>query len=407
MAYVDGNEVWVATNDGSQRARLSSGEGDWRQVAQSDLGYIVGVELESPLSQLSRFAVWDPNGNRIKSGALGASLTGEMTYPLSLDLTPDAGLIVYGFKEEISNPAPALNEGFFVKGSSDPSNAEPTRIPNVRFPTLSGTRVVGSIGPEVVGVQNPSSTLNSTFSAWIDIPAGGRELRRTDVPATGDALALEFKYDGAGTRIGLLAASAVGVLPTFPAAFDCFINTDTTATNPSWLQDGSAIAWQDAGGVKIGGRPINASDPCVLAHGPMTISTTGKSPSMGPFDVARYLSAHQQPPVVLPINPTVIAPRSAKLAAFLKSGLAVKVSHPGGGKVTLTLTVMPKQVGKRGSKPITIATAKGSLVAGKTSSLKLKFTKTGKGLKKKLKGDKATLTVTAGGGTTTKSIKLK
>ena len=102
VAYLDGNEVWVSNTDGSQKIRLSSGEGDWRAVAQADDGHIVGVQLEAgKISQLSRFTVWNPSGQRIRFGALSATSNGSFAYPLSLDLTNGGGLIIYGFSQYI------------------------------------------------------------------------------------------------------------------------------------------------------------------------------------------------------------------------------------------------------------------------------------------------------------------
>ncbi|MDO9355078.1 MAG: hypothetical protein Q7T55_15370, partial [Solirubrobacteraceae bacterium] len=63
-------------------------------------------------------------------------------------------------------------------------------------------------------------------------------------------------------------------------------------------------------------------------------------------------------------------------------------------------------VGQKGKKPITIASGSGNAIAGKGTTVKVKPSKKGKALKKKLKGKRAKLTVTIDGVSTTVEIKL-
>ena len=115
VAYIDGNEVWLSTLDGSQKVRLSSGEGDWRDVAVSDQGFVVGIRLESgKVADLSSFTVWDPQGKRIKFGPLvGLRNGGSNAHPLNLQISPDGGLLVYGFSNFVYGfPVGQLTTGF-------------------------------------------------------------------------------------------------------------------------------------------------------------------------------------------------------------------------------------------------------------------------------------------------------
>lgn len=397
VAYLDGKEVWVAKTDGSQRIRLSSGEGDWTAVSQADDGHIVGVQLEAgKIAQLSRFTVWNPNGQRIRFGALSATSNGSFAYPLSLDLTNGGGLIVHGFSQYIYGfPVGQLNEGFFLKASADASIQEPVRVMGARYPTLVGTRVVGRISDTQVGLQDPGSTGSDVFTPWISLNDPGGKVRRTDVSANGQFTAIEVEFDGNPTPRKIYMGKWAGLGGAY--VDDCLLQVDASAIEPSISQDGSEFAWQDGGGVKVAGIPnFNGAAACQLTRAPITISPTGSYPSIGQFNLAVA-----QQPVITP-------PTSLKLSKLLsRSGVSISVQSAVGGKATIKLTVTPKSVGKKGKKPIVIASAKTTLLPNVAKSIKLKLNKAGKKLKKKLKRKKAKLSITVGGQTTVVNVKIK
>ncbi|MDQ2700629.1 MAG: hypothetical protein M3Y23_04800, partial [Actinomycetota bacterium] len=71
LAYVDQKEVWVSTPDGNSKVRLSSGENEWRSVAASDGGKLMGVRLEEgKIFQLSRMQLWGKDGKVVSQGPL-------------------------------------------------------------------------------------------------------------------------------------------------------------------------------------------------------------------------------------------------------------------------------------------------------------------------------------------------
>lgn len=404
VAYLDGKEVWVSTTDGANRMRLSSGEGDWTAVAQSDLGYIVGVQLEAgKIANLSRFTVWDPSGKRIHFGPLAGNSAGSNAYPLSLDLTPDGGLIVYGFSQLIYGfPTSTLTQGHYLLPSATRSAPVPEPYKNtaVRWPTLVGERIVGTPDMVVNSVQEAGSTGSTTFAPWADFSGTGGEVHRTDVAATGTVFAAEIYIAGPPevNKIAVIHTSGLGVLPLLGG--DCFLDADGLAKEPSVSQDATTIAWQDGGGVKVGGVPtFTGAEPCVLTKAAVTISPTGSFPSIGAFDVPAFTRASK---------PQITAPKSQSLARLLKSGMVVRIASLPGGKATVKLSVKPRVVGRRGSKPIVIASGKGDVAAGGAAAkIKLKMNRKGRSLKRRLKGKRATLTATIGGESTTKSIKLK
>lgn len=411
VAYLDGNEVWVATTDGATRARLSSGEGDWRAVAQSDQGYIVGVQLEAgKIANLSRFTVWDPAGNRIRFGPLAGNSSGLSAYPLSLEITPDGGLLVYGYSRYVyAYPVGSLYEGHYLLPTTTVAAPVPEPYSNtsIRWPTLVGERIVGTPDANSNQVQEAGSIGSTTFAPWADFSGvAGADLHRTDVAATGTIFASELYFAGPPevNKIAVVPVSGLGLLPLLPG--DCFLDADANARQPTLSQDGTLIAWQDGGGVKVAGVPtFSGAEPCVLTKPPVTISPTGSYPSIGPFNVAALNAGPPAPPESAP---TISAPKSLNLAKLLKSGLVVSVSSTPGGKATVQLTVKPKSVGRRGSKPIVIASGSAVVPAGGAAKkIKLKMTRKGRSLKRRLKGKRATLTATIGGVSSTKTIKLK
>lgn len=406
VAYLDGNEVWVATTDGVTRARLSSGEGDWRAVAQSDQGYIVGVRLEAgKIANLSVFTVWDPAGKRIHFGPLAGNGAGSNAYPLSLDITPDGGLLVYGYSLYIYGfPVGSLTQGHYLLPSATTAAPVPEPYSNtsIRWPTLVGERIVGTPDASSNAVQEAGSIGGTTFVPWADFSGvSGAELHRTDVAATGTVFASELYFAGPPevNKIAIVPTPGLG-LPLTPG--DCFLDADAQARQPSLSQDATLIAWQDGGGVKVGGVPtFSGAEPCVLTKPPVTISPTGSYPSIGPFNVAALISSPAY-------KPKLSAPKTVKLAKLLKSGLVVRVSSVPGGKATVKLTVKPKSVGRKGRKAIVIASGSAVVPAGGIAKkIKVKMTRTGRSLKRRLKGKRATLTATIGGLSAAKTIKLK
>lgn len=403
IAYIDGNEVWVSSDDGARKVRLSAGENDWREVAQSDQGYVVGTRREAgKISQLTSFTIWDPSGKVVHFGSLSGDFGGLNAYPLSFDITPSGGNLVYGFSHFVQGfPTSTLTTGTYLKVSADASTALPLKITSAKYPTLFGTRIVGTDDENVL-TQDPSSIGSNNFAYWFNWTDAIRDVTRTDVSANGIISSTEMQTDGAVVdQVGVIKWGTFGASASY--VDDCLLPISGNARNVSISQDATKMTWGDSRGVVVSPTPnLRPGGPanCEMPAAPVVISATGSYPSYGPFNV--------QAAVDLPTNsPTITAPKATKLATFLKKGLTITVTSPISGKATAKLTVKPKSVGKRGKKPITIATGRVNVTANVATKLKLKFSKTGKKLKKKLKRKKATLTVTVGGVTTSKTLKLK
>lgn len=407
VAYIDANEVWVSSDDGAQKVRLSAGQGDWREVAQSDLGYIVGTRRTAGLiSQTASFTVWNPSGQIVHFGSLSGAYTGGLNiYPNGIDITPSGGNIVYGFSASNSHSSSA-GKGIYLKVSADATTAVPQAMYGGQYPTLVGTRNVAAVSSSIAGLQDPSSIGVDSFAPWINFPttdAGhplyNLVLTRTDVSATGTVTASEFRDDSFYTqKVNLGKWTSLG--GTY--IDDCMLPTAGLPSNVSVSQDGSTVTWRDDRGVVLAGVPdFSGPATCNLTRAPSVVSASGIYPSYGPFNVAAAAIAAPAVP-----KPKLSVSSSIKLNS-LKSGVKVSVTSAVAGKAKLTLTIKPSKVGKKGKKLITLATGSANVAAGVKKKIKLKFTSAGKKLKKKLKGKKATLTLSVGGQKTAKTVKLK
>ncbi len=313
VAYVGADkEVWISSLDGAIKERLSAGEGDWIDTAQSDTGWVVGVRnTPGRVAQLSTFRVWNPQGAAVYNGPLAGEL-GSNAYPLSLDLTNDGRGIIYGFSNFQSG---SFTEGHYFLPSETVVSpvGGPYKQIDKRYPTLfGGTRVVAALDRTWAGVQDTGGSGSTTFVPWLNValaPLTNVRIRRTDVAASGTVVAIEITnglYDlPVDERIGVAPVSAIG--GTFGTG-DCFLPTDGNATSASLSQDGSAIAWTDSGGVKVGGIPdFSGAEPCVLTRPAVIIAGGGRFPSIGTMSAAAIRAART--PAVVPPPPTA-APKS-------------------------------------------------------------------------------------------------
>lgn len=405
VAYIDGNEVWVASDDGARKLRLSGGENDWREVAQSDQGYIVGTRREAgKISQLASFTVWDPSGKLYRFGSLSGAFTGGLNiYPLSIDITPSGGNIVYGFSAANFDFTSA-GKGAYLKVSADATTAVPTALQGLMYPTLVGSRIVGTDGVGQVRVQDPSSIGSPNYVPWWNMTLVDHELHRFDGSADGTLFASEWENEtNSLAQVDRVVMWKYGGFPTDSYIDDCLLPIVGPVHNVSVAPAGNLLTWADDRGVVIAPAPnmYSGGPPnCALASPPRVLAATGTYPSYGPFNV----------PEVTPTGvakPTMSVSSSVKLSKALKSGFTVKVTSLSAGKAKVALTIKPSKVGKRGNKLITLATGSAAVTAGQVKSIKVKFTSAGKKLKKKLKGKKATLTVTVGAASTSKTVKLK
>jgi hypothetical protein len=439
VAYLDNGEVWLASLDGTQKARLAApvvnGDGDtenWLDVAQSDGGRIVAVRNKpGRMSSFNWFKIWEPDGSSTVEGPLNApSGWATYTYPLGFDITADGSHLVYGYSNSSACCEITYARGFYVRPATS-SSLDPIDTGSQTHPALLGSRVIAlddSTAPSIVSVQdadagNPYST---AFTPWLDTSLVGLDLNGVDVAADGRLAALGYEQWDGGTqtvgRIDVLAIQGVDQEPTFPAAVDCSLPAAGVARDASLAQDAGAIAWTDDGGVKVAGSPTTAADPCVMGSAPVVISATGSYPSIGGANVAAFLPKPPAtpPPAVpgpspgplgpgagAPLAPVVTLPSKVTAKALAgKRGVPVKVAVNVPGNVSITGTVPARRLGRRG-KPVVVATGKRSAQAAGTVTIRLRLTAVGRKRVRRLKGARLTLRIVQGSRSVKKVVRLR
>ena len=88
------------------------------------------------------------------------------------------------------------------------------------------------------------------------------------------------------------------------------------------------------------------------------------------------------------------------------SGTTIQVAVGKAGKVTVTVTVPARSVGRKGA-PVVIAAGTATAKSAGQLAVKLKPTKLGKKLKSKLRRKRVKIVIKSGGKATTKTITLR
>ncbi len=416
IAYVDQNEIWVSSFDGTQKALLSDGEGDWRVVAAADNGRVLGVRNEAgKVSQLAKIQLWGSDGQTISQGPLPYSTYGWSTYaaPLGLDLSADGIFLAYGYAGQIGS---GWFSGHNVVNSDTKTNNTPIGQDGYQWPTMFGQQVVAKQGSNSIAVFQPAGEgpFGHTFTGFIDASgATGFTLQRTDVAATGRLAAMDL--DGTTDKIAVVSLSGMTAGAAVGDTVNCFLPATGSAANATFSQDGQFVAWQDVEGIKIAGVPTAANNPCVFSSPPVLISATGSSPSIGGSDVRTLRptapgggtgGGTDDEPASKPLIVTLPAKVTAA-ALTSKAGLPLKVTVPAGGKIAVTASVPASRLGLKGNKAVVIATGSASPKSAGQVSVKLRLNAKGRKYRKRLRGLTLTLKITQGAKTTTKTIRLR
>lgn len=433
VAYVDKGEVWLASLDGTKKARLATpvvnGAGEtenWLDVAQSDGGRIVAVRNKpGRLSSFSWFKIWEPDGSSTVEGPLNApSGWSVYVYPLGFDITGDGKHLVYGYSNSSGCCPITFARGTYVRPASN-SVLTPINTAGQTHPSLFGSRVISledASSPAIIDVQDADggNPYTDAFTPWLDTSGVGLDLEGVDVAANGRMAALGFEAWNGGTqtvgKIAVLAIQGVDQAPAFPAAVDCFLPAAGIARDASLAQDASAIAWKDDGGVKVAGTPSTAADPCVTG-GPVVLSPTGTNPSIGGADLAAFLPkpppTSPPPPAVpgpgatAPRAPVFTLPKHMTAKALARSrGVAVKVRVSGPGKVSIRGTVPARRLGHSG-KPVVVASGTRVARAAGTLTIRMRLTAVGRKRVRRLKGARLTVRIKQGARSATRIVRLR
>ena len=393
VAYIDGGQVWVSTLDGSSKRSLSGPSPDekqWTEVAQSDQGWILGVRREpSKQGYLNATTLWGPDGGVAGNGALtGKPGWSVNAYPVTLDLTPDGKVVIYGYSlSRIGGGGYEAAFGTYAEGSTN-WYIDPFDVEDVKSGMLVGSRMVGWSGGTVY-LQRASGQppYSKEFDPWFGVSG----VWQVDVSATGKVVAVELE----NKQIAMVPFAGLGAPPPTDGS-DCMLPVVGEASDVSISQDGTSMAWHDARGVVVAGTPVWFPSlevtTCNLSRPPVVISASGEMPSIGPTTAA----TPPTPAGSKSARPSFVKPPKNVKAAALKAGVVFKIRVAKPGKVSAT--------GKVGAKLVASGAAKAAKAG--VVKVKLKATRAYRGKLGSLVGKKLKVRVSAGGKATTLTRKL-
>lgn len=462
VAYTDQGSVWLSSLDGSQKVKLAAphvnaaGETEpYIDVAQADSGRIVAARnVAGRTSRFSSFRVWEPDGSSTVQGSLNAP-PGFLTYsyPLGFDITASGDFLVYGYGNSTICCPQSFDQGTYVRAANN-LPVDPVVVQKTA-PSLLGDRMIAledSFSPTRVDVQDADAgnPFTSAFSPWLDTSGVGLEIDDVDIAATDRLIALSFEGEEGGQTVGkiaVIATQGVSQPVAFPATVDCFLPASGVAGEPSLSPDAASVAWKDDQGVKVAGVPTTAADPCVLSRPAVTLSPTGRYPSIGGADIRAFLPPVTTPPPgggtpvtgpstsgsgapgTRPSSPGSGAPKapagttgSAAVAATAltlrlrarltakavasRAGVPVDVGVPRAGVVSVRVTVPAKRLRKRGS-PVLLAAGKGTAKAAGALRVRVRGTARARRSLRRLRGATVTVKVTQSGTSSSRKVTLR
>jgi len=293
VSYTQGGSLWLSSLNGKQKRKLAAkpkGKVKWIETAQSDNGRVIAIKRDpAKIANLNSYVAWGPTGKRIIQGSLTAD-SGWLSYvmPLSLDLSSDGKILVYGYQYYTYNyPVSNLENGTSVKSLSA-AYLKPINIVGELWPTMVGNRIVAQQQDVFAGVQKANKApYGDDFSGWFSTDSLGLNLQRTDVSANKKVAAAELvSPSGDDRNLSVILVSKISGLGGTIGSGACLLPSKGQAENVSISQDGKSIAWQDNRGVVVAGSPtFGGTDVCKLTRGIKVIAKGGTYPSIGPAKV--------------------------------------------------------------------------------------------------------------------------
>jgi len=293
VSYTQGGSLWLSSLNGKQKRKLAAkpkGKVKWIETAQSDNGRVIAVKRDpAKIANLNSYVLWGPTGKRIIQGSLTTD-SGWTSYvlPLSLDLSSNGKVVVYGYQYFTYNyPVSSMEQGTSVK-SVTAAYLNPINLVGEQWPTIVGTRIVASQQDVFAGVQKADKApYGNDFSGWFSVDGTGYTLQRTDVAANKKVAVAELEPSASDSNDpSVLLASRISGLGGSTLAGACVLPSKGDAENASISQDGKSIAWEDDRGVVVAGVPtFGGSDVCKLTRGIKVIAKGGTFPSIGPAKV--------------------------------------------------------------------------------------------------------------------------
>jgi hypothetical protein len=463
VAYVDNDNVWLSSPDGTQKLQLTNtGTPDrpWGWPSQGPDGKTVAYHSDNFTledgTQTTRpvLYLYGPDGNYATSNLLprSSSAIGGAVYPIGLDMDWDSKTVAFGY-HACGFACNSSWEGYWLTYSDQqPMNpSDPQGQADLYFPTFYNHRVISSDSGGRIFVQPdvPEAPFTSSYQMWLDETPDFR-LSRATVSMTGNFVALDWtQYDataqdeiGEGTAIG----RDQGQIPSDVTQL-CNLPAAGTPHNLTFSPDGTQMAWKDDDGVKVAGVPNLAASTaaCQLTAPAVVISPSGRLPDFGGADVAAILKARQpatgngggqapgdgasnqgqvpqvQPvPMTHPANLTIKLPAQVTTKAFAK-GIVIEVRGAATGEIAGSASIpaaLARKAGLAGKPRLSLAArlagaktvviARGSVRASAGAVVKLKLvpTKAAKRAAKRLRKAKVTIAISQGPASAKATVKI-
>lgn len=402
VAYLKGGEVWVSSFDGSTKVQLSAGEGGWNAVGQSTSGSVVATRrAPGAAAGTTTFTIWNGSGNVTDSGpASPGSFATGLAMPFSLDLAKTNKLVVSGFSNSVSGETA---NGYALLPSATrvvPAGSTFTGTA-IRYPTLASERLLGTADGLTLSIQDGGGYSSRTFNPWITFSSVlGVAVRAGHASDDGKVVAVELATESPATeRIAMVPAAGLGeAIQTG----DCFLPATGLAPSADVSADGQTVAWADADGLKIGGRPdFGGADPCALVRPAQLIQVGASDPALGPLDVAKLsaartkLATRRRALTPAPgAAPTIVLADPFRVSSLKRGRATVSVGAGRGGTASVVLSV----------KGRVLARGSGRLADAGAVTLGLRPTAAGR---KARAGARATLKIAAGGTKRSATVKLR
>jgi hypothetical protein len=400
LVYAEGN-IWVASPDGASKKQLTT-NGGYQFPSADDSGRIVA--RVGATGAVARWYWLAADGTQLGIGTpamrkCSDGISSSAAGPFWARVDPSGTYVAYNYICGLYSLRVAVdavgsfgfNEHRFWSGYWDAS--------------WFGKRLVASSGGSYVHADLPDAPTGD-LSQWLGSDEGS--IARVEVARNGTFSLVEVELSSEASRLQFLTGN-----PDNPGGGRCVLPATGRQFSHTISPDGTLVAWNDGGGVKVArvpdlSDPATEGQPCALAAEPVVISANGRHPAFTAYD---YFPAPTPPPPPagdtgrpdLPIPPVepgidVALPTRIKDAALAR-GVKLKLNATVPGNLTVRATApakTAKRLGvkvKRRAKTAVVATGSLRAVAGE-NTVTLRLVSKARRRAARLKGARLTLTLT-------------